>query len=113
MMQQLIDPEVFAELKEATGNEFVAELVETFLDEAPGMITELKTAILEEDRDCYRRAAHSIKSNASTFGASALAELARDLELGDLPERGDFSGVNPLQTSFEITAEKLRSLINA
>ena len=111
-MQPLIDPQVFAELKEATGDEFVAELVYTFLDEAPGMITELKTAILEEDSDRFRRAAHSIKSNASTFGAVALAEVARNLELGDLPERGDFSCVNPLQTSFEITADKLRSLID-
>ena len=112
-MQPLIDPQVFAELKEATGDEFVAELVYTFLDEAPGMITELKTAVLEEDHDRHRRAAHSIKSNASTFGAIALAEVARNLELGDLPERGDLSSVTVLQSSFDNAAEQLRSLINA
>ena len=112
-MQPLIDPQVFAELKEATGDDFVAELVETFLDEAPRMIAELKTAILEEDSDRFRRAAHSIKSNASTFGAVALAEVARNLELGDLPERGDLSSVTVLQSSFDNAAEQLRSLINA
>lgn len=112
MTERLIDPEVFAELQDAMGDDFIAELVETFLDEAPRMIIELKKAILEVDADGYRRAAHSIKSNASTFGATALAELARDLELRDLPSQNDLSCVSELQSSFDITAAKLRSLTN-
>ena len=36
----------------------------------------------------FRRAAHSLKSNANTFGAAPLATLARDLELGGLAAAG-------------------------
>ena len=44
---------------------------------------------------------------------SLVAEVARNLELGDLPERGDLSSVTVLQSSFDKAAEQLRSLINA
>ena len=54
------------------GAEFAAELVATFLDEAPGMVAELKAAAAGGDADAFRRAAHSLKSNASVFGAAAL-----------------------------------------
>ncbi|MEP2532466.1 Hpt domain-containing protein [Shimia sp.] len=76
-----IDPSVFAELAEATGAEFAQELLGTFLDEASPLIDELKDAATAADPDRYRRAAHSLKSNAQTFGAQALANLARDLEI--------------------------------
>lgn len=35
--------------------------------------------------ESFRRTAHSIKSNASTFGATRLAEMARALEIGGPP----------------------------
>jgi HPt (histidine-containing phosphotransfer) domain-containing protein len=36
------------------------------------------------DADKFRRTAHSLKSNGLTFGATALAASARELELGGL-----------------------------
>ncbi|MCA0873912.1 Hpt domain-containing protein [Seohaeicola saemankumensis] len=84
MTDTLIDAEVFAELQETTGEEFAAELLTTFLDEAPRMIAELKTAADQQDQDGIRRAAHSLKSNANVFGATALAQIAKDIELNGL-----------------------------
>lgn len=81
MTQDPIDQAVYDELKEAAGAEFVVELVTTFLEEAPGMITDLRTSLEAADTDGFRRAAHSLKSNANVFGAHALAAPARDLEL--------------------------------
>jgi HPt (histidine-containing phosphotransfer) domain-containing protein len=81
MTQDVIDLSVYGDLKDATGAEFAGELVQTFLDEMPGMIADLKTAVQAGDADGFRRAAHSIKSNANVFGASGLAERARQLEL--------------------------------
>ena len=81
MTQNPIDPAVYNELKDAAGAEFVVELVTTFLDEAPGMIAELRTALESADTDGFRRAAHSLKSNANVFGAYALAVPTRELEL--------------------------------
>lgn len=44
MTDKPIDLTVFAELKATTGPEFAAGLVDTFLDEAPGMLAELRSA---------------------------------------------------------------------
>jgi HPt (histidine-containing phosphotransfer) domain-containing protein len=81
-----LDPAVLAELAETTGADFVADLVTAFLDEAPAMLAELREAAAANDADGFRRAAHSIKSNANVFGATELAELARRMELGGLDD---------------------------
>ena len=107
-----IDLAVFAELKDATGDEFAAELVQTFLEEAVPMLAELKQAVADADADGYRRAAHSIKSNANTFGATALAELAKKIELGPLPDAADLSDPEALDAEFERAAAVLRGLID-
>jgi HPt (histidine-containing phosphotransfer) domain-containing protein len=80
-----IDPQTFAELQANAGAEFVVELVDTFASEAPQMLAELRTSHAAGAAEAFRRAAHSLKSNSNTFGASRLAELARSLELGGLP----------------------------
>jgi HPt (histidine-containing phosphotransfer) domain-containing protein len=85
MPNETIDAAVFAELQQTAGADFVVELVDTFVDEAPQMLAELRTAWAEGAADRFRRAAHSLKSNAHTFGAMALGARARALELGGLP----------------------------
>ena len=84
MDESVIDPAVYASLQSTVGAEFAAELVDTFLEEASGMLAELRSARAESNADRFRRAAHSLKSNSSTFGAARLAALARDLELKGL-----------------------------
>ena len=80
----IIDPGTFVELQEAAGADFVAELVGTFLEEAPSMLAELRNALAHRDAERFRRAAHSLKSNSQTFGALALGALAREIELQGL-----------------------------
>ena len=84
MTQPTIDTVTFEELKETAGAEFVRELVDTFLAEAPLMLADLRSALAAGAADRFRRAAHSLKSNSNTFGALALGALARDLELTGL-----------------------------
>jgi len=81
-----IDAPTFEALKETTGEAFVRELVDMFLAEAPVMLEELRTCLAKEDAECFRRAAHSLKSNANTFGALTLGNLARDLELSGVAQ---------------------------
>ena len=81
-----IDPATFAELQATTGPEFVVELVGTFAEEAPQMLAEMYSARAAGAAERFRRAAHSLKSNCNTFGAVRLAEMARALELGGLPD---------------------------
>ncbi len=84
MTDETIDRTTFDGLVETTGSDFVGELVDTFRDEAPRMLDELRDAYAKDDAERFRRAAHSLKSNANTFGASTLGKLARELELGGL-----------------------------
>ena len=109
MSDGLIDHAVFDELRETAGADFAAELVATFLEEAPGMIADLKAAVEGGDADAYRRAAHSMKSNADVFGASPLAELSRNLELAGL---GNAADAATLEAEFERTSVALRGLID-
>jgi HPt (histidine-containing phosphotransfer) domain-containing protein len=75
-----IDVNTFNSLKENTGAEFISELIDTFLEDTPDLIAQMRKALVKKDVESFRRAAHSIKSNAATFGASQLAALARELE---------------------------------
>ena len=86
MSNSPIDMSVFTELQEATGADFVGELVETFCDEASVMRGDLNDAAAQDDADGFRRAAHSIKSNANIFGAHVLASVAREMELTGLSD---------------------------
>jgi HPt (histidine-containing phosphotransfer) domain-containing protein len=57
-----------------------AGLVGDFLDSAPGLIAEMEAAAATGDRSSLQRAAHSLKSNAASFGARRLFERCRELE---------------------------------
>jgi len=76
-----IDKPAFEELKQMSGADFINELIDTFLDDAPKLLAELKAALQSNSADPFRRAAHSLKSNSATFGAKHLSELARELEM--------------------------------
>jgi len=95
MSAPTIDRATFEALKETTGAEFALELVDTFLQEAPTMLSDMRAALAAKDAEKFRRAAHSLKSNSNTFGALTLAGMARELELGGL-SRAIEGGAKPL-----------------
>ena len=76
-----IDQATFNELKQMSGADFINELIDAFLDDAPAMISQMQAALETKDVESFRRNAHSLKSNANTFGAVELAGLAKELEL--------------------------------
>ena len=108
MSAAVIDPHTFDELQANAGADFVAELVDTFAEEAPPLLAEMRSALAAGAGERLRRAAHSLKSNSSTFGATRLAGLARELELGGLPAGA--GGIDALAREFEITLAALKAL---
>jgi HPt (histidine-containing phosphotransfer) domain-containing protein len=97
MAASTIDIATFRQLQEAAGADFVDELVDTFLEEAPAMLRELQGALAAREAEKFRRAAHSLKSNGNTFGALGLGAMARDLELAGLAGVLE-KGADPLAT---------------
>ena len=108
MTQSAIDLATYRELQDTAGADFVAELVGTFLEEAPAMLAELRAARADADADRFRRAAHSLKSNSHAFGAMTLGALARELELGGLG--GDAGRMDALEAEYGRAAAALKEL---
>ncbi len=109
MSDAAVDPAVFIELQESMGADFAQELVTTFLAEAPGMIADLNSAQEAGDQDGFRRAAHSIKSNADVFGAAALSGLARQMELAG-PTDPSAQDIATLEAEYLRAAASLKAL---
>jgi len=112
MSDTTIDRPTFEALQETAGAEFVGELVDTFLAEAPIMLSELRSALAAGNADAFRRAAHSLKSNSNTFGALALGALAKNLELTGLAPAAASHGatLDALDAEYARVAAALKEL---
>ena len=77
-----IDRGVLARLAEGVGGDtaFVSELIQGFADDAPALIAAARDGLGHGDAAEVRRAAHTLKSNAATFGAHVLSDLSRETE---------------------------------
>ncbi|HVE49119.1 MAG TPA: Hpt domain-containing protein [Casimicrobiaceae bacterium] len=115
MADDAIDTSTFRSLEEAAGATFVSELAGTFLDEAPRMLKALDAALAARDAEALRRTAHSLKSNALTFGAIRLAGLARELEQSaiDTVARGERVALDTLASEYQRVATAITELRNA
>jgi histidine phosphotransfer protein HptB len=107
----VIDQATFEELKQMSGEGFINELIEAFLDDGPNMLNNMQIALETKDVESFRRNAHSLKTNAITFGAMELGAQAKDLEymarennldVGDRLER--------LNQAFAIAAAELKEM---
>lgn len=105
-----IDLAAWRDLQDTAGSEFAVELAGTFLEESPLLLAEIARAHVQGDAEAFRRAAHSLKSNALTFGATALAQRARALELAPLAA-ADAAALAALQAAHDTAAAALRELI--
>ena len=108
----VIDKTTFDELKQMSGDDFINELIDTFLEDAPKMIAEIKSSHAANNAETFRRAAHSMKSNAATFGAGQLAALAKELEMlgkeNKLNEVGD--RLKALEEAYASVRDELKGL---
>src|SRR5215208_1584052 len=104
----IIDKATFEELKQMSGADFINELIDAFLDDAPNMIQNMQTALAAEDVESFRRNAHSLKSNANTFGALELGRLAKELEL--MGKENDLDVGNKLEALNDVFEEAVEEL---
>jgi HPt (histidine-containing phosphotransfer) domain-containing protein len=103
-----IDRATFDELKQMSGADLINELIDAFLDDAPHMVQNMQTAVTAGDVESFRRNAHSLKSNAYTFGATELGLLARELEL--MGKENNLEVGNKLEILIEALEKAIREL---
>lgn len=93
MTNPIIDEVTFHELQATMGEDFIPELIATYLEEIPSLLTTLQKGLAEGNSQTFTRAAHSIKSSSASMGALDFAAQARELEMigksGDLSQAGD------------------------
>jgi PAS domain S-box-containing protein len=107
-MPEPLNRSVLQRLLQTLGEAGTHQLLDTFLTEAPKLLETMQQATGTDDRETLRRAGHTLKSNAATFGAMSLADAARAVEssagsasaegLGELVRRAeqDYARVRPL-----------------
>ena len=86
-------------LRDLGGMDFVIEVVDLFLADAPALITSLRSSLERQDTEELRRAAHTLKSNGSTLGATAFATLCRTAE--QRAKDGSLDGLSQLVDQIE------------
>jgi len=107
----IIDKATFEELKQMSGADFINELIDAFLDDAPNMINQMEAALATRDVESFRRNAHSLKSNANTFGATELGALAKELESMGKENNLDIGNrLEVLTEAFGKVAEELKGM---
>jgi CheY-like chemotaxis protein/HPt (histidine-containing phosphotransfer) domain-containing protein len=91
-----LDSAALDNLRETVGgdDEFLVELVETFLEDAPQMLADMRKAAEIGDAPSLRLAAHSLKSNSAEFGAMSLSALCKELEM--MGKDGHTEGALPM-----------------
>jgi HPt (histidine-containing phosphotransfer) domain-containing protein len=88
--RRALDNAALDSLRESVGDdpEFLAELVDDFLADAPAQLASLRETATSGDAIGARRAAHTLKGNSRTFGAALLASRCQEVEaaadVGDL-----------------------------
>jgi HPt (histidine-containing phosphotransfer) domain-containing protein len=107
----VIDKATFEELKQMSGTDFINELIDAFLEDGPHMIGQMEAALAARDVESFRRNAHSLKSNANTFGATDLGALAKELEMmGKEKNLNVGNKLQVLREEFKKVDEELRGM---
>ncbi len=110
-MSSNIDMDTLNALKESTGEEFFKELIDTFLQDAPNLLQQMREAVAQKDPEAFRRAAHSMKSNAATFGAMDLSTMAKELEIFGRENNLEVGNrLEVMQEAFNQIADQLKAL---
>lgn len=101
------------ELRASVGDDpaFVAELIGEFIEEAPRQLQTLREAATTSQAEAARRAAHTLKGNARTFGAEVLASLC--LEAETAAAAGDLDTVRQRLDSVEAEWSRVREALVA
>ncbi len=113
MSQNIIDGPTFEELKATMGEDFIPELISTYLEEIPALLATLEQSLAQNNAEAFRRAAHSIKSSSASMGAMDFSAQARELEMigksGDLSQAAE--KLNRLVADYPELEQALKNLL--
>jgi HPt (histidine-containing phosphotransfer) domain-containing protein len=89
----------------------LAELIDSFLQETPPLLSALRRCVDAGDATGLRQAAHPLKSTSRDFGATRLSEWARQLE--EMGKAGRLDGAAALVAVVEDEYQAVKSALEA
>ena len=72
------------DLEECIGKDTLRTLLATLPGECAELLKDLEKALANDDLPVARKVAHSIKGMAANYAATAIADIAREIEMNDL-----------------------------
>lgn len=107
-----IERDVLDEYFPGVEADILSNMIHLFLEDTPARFEELQVAIDKEDFEQVRRLAHSLKGACKTFGAIALSDSCRDLEM---IARGETlveatGKLNEIKAKYRAAEEELKSI---
>jgi HPt (histidine-containing phosphotransfer) domain-containing protein len=109
----VLDQRVLDDLLASVGGDraFLAELIDELLDDAPRQLATLRAAVTAGDAESARRAAHTLKGNARTFGAAELASPCQEAEAA--AAEGDLDAVRLRLDDIDAAWDHVRAELTA
>ncbi|HEY5957770.1 MAG TPA: Hpt domain-containing protein [Polyangiaceae bacterium] len=81
-----------------------SNVIRAFLRHVPAQLERIEQALSSSDPNELKEAAHKLKGGCSMFGATRMAELCRQLEMGE----GDFQALHQsLLREFQVVCASL------
>lgn len=110
-MRPVVDEQALSRLDRIGGNEFVVEMIELFLENAPQRLRAAREALAGRDVPGLHRAVHSLKSTAANLGARQLQGTAEAAEAR--ASEDDLDALPPLLDDLDRLYEEVRSELTA
>jgi PAS domain S-box-containing protein len=104
----VLHPPALERLMETIGDDrsLLTALIDTFLSDVPRLVEAARRGLEHGQTDEVRRAAHTLKSNGATFGATSFSELSRQLEAQ--ARSGTLEGADELIARIDAEYERVR-----
>jgi PAS domain S-box-containing protein len=105
----MLHPAALERLMQTIGDDnpdLLVALINTFLSDVPRLVDGARRGLQQGQADEVRRAAHTLKSNGATFGATGFSELSRQLE--SLAGSGTLEGTADLIARIDAEYDRVR-----
>ncbi len=106
---QTLDESALDRLRATLGkkaDQLLPSLTAGFVRDGARQVDEMRQAVLTDDAELLRRAAHTLKGGAATFGAKRLSQLARELE--NYARAGQTRGHDALIAEIQAELDRVR-----
>lgn len=107
----VVDDAAIDRLTRIGGADFVVEMIDLFLENAPGRLQAARKALASGDHGALYQAAHSLKSTSANVGARRLQTLAAQLEEQARSEQA--AGLDGLLAALEEAFPPVRDRLRA